>query len=54
MDGENSGEPYEQMDDLGGFTPIFGLTPKWGRNSSTKKAETLCSGSFERWAPNST
>ena len=28
MDGENKGKPYEQMDDLGGFTtPIFGLTP---------------------------
>ena len=28
MDGENSGKPYEQMDDLGGcFPPIFGSTP---------------------------
>ena len=28
MDGENKGsKPYEQMDDLGGFTPIFGSTP---------------------------
>ena len=29
MDGENNGsKPYEQMEDLGGFTtPIFGLTP---------------------------
>ncbi len=26
MDGENKGKPYEQMDDLGGFTPIFGNT----------------------------
>ena len=24
MDGENNGKPYEQMDDLGGFPPIFG------------------------------
>ena len=25
MDGENNGsKPYEQMDDLGGNTPIFG------------------------------
>ena len=24
MDGENHGKPYEQMDDLGGFPPIFG------------------------------
>ena len=23
MDGENNGKPYEQMDDLGGFTPLF-------------------------------
>ena len=30
MDGENNGsKPYEQMDDLGGFSPpIFGSTPK--------------------------
>ncbi len=28
MDGENNGNPYEQMDDLGGFTtPIVGSTP---------------------------
>ena len=27
MDGENNGNPYEQMDDLGGFPIIFGLTP---------------------------
>ena len=27
MDGKNNGKPYEQMDDLGGFTtPIFGNT----------------------------
>ena len=26
MDGENNGsKPYEQMDDLGGNTPIFGM-----------------------------
>ena len=23
MDGENHGKPYEQMDDLGGFNPLF-------------------------------
>ena len=23
MDGENNGKPYEQMEDLGGFTPLF-------------------------------
>ncbi len=23
MDGENNGKPYEQMDDLGGFPPLF-------------------------------
>ena len=27
MDGENNGKPYEQMDDLGGCTHIFGSTP---------------------------
>ena len=27
MDGENKGKPYVQMDDLGGFPPIFGSTP---------------------------
>ncbi len=28
MDGENNGsKPYEQMDDLGWFSHIFGLTP---------------------------
>ena len=26
MDGENNGKPHEQMDDLGGFTIIFGNT----------------------------
>ena len=26
MDGENNEKPYEQMDDLGGNTPIFGNT----------------------------
>ena len=26
MDGENNGNPYEQMDDLGVKTPIFGNT----------------------------
>ena len=30
MDGlQNNGKPYEQMDDLGGFPPIFGSTPIW-------------------------
>ncbi len=27
MDGENNGKSYEQMDDLGGNTPIFGVPP---------------------------
>ena len=25
MDGENHGKPYEQMDDLGGFNPLFSV-----------------------------
>ncbi len=30
MDGENKGNPYFLMDDLGGFTtPIFGSTPMY-------------------------
>ena len=33
MDGENNGKRYEQMDDLGVTTPIFGSTP-------------ICLGSF--------
>ena len=32
MDGEKNGNPYEQMDDLGGFPIIFGSTPIWGIN----------------------
>ncbi len=32
MDGENNGsKPYEQMDDLGGFIPLFLETPIWFR-----------------------
>ena len=27
MDGENNGNPYEQMDDLGGFTIFLGWHP---------------------------
>ena len=26
MDGENNGKPYLQMDDLGGFNPLFSET----------------------------
>ena len=25
MDGENHGKPYDQMDDLGGFNPLFSV-----------------------------
>ena len=31
MDGENNGKPYEQMDDLGVYTIIFGSTPFWSQ-----------------------
>ena len=27
MDGENNGNPYFLMDDLGGFNPLFSETP---------------------------
>ena len=47
MDGENNGsKPYEQMDDLGGNTPIFGSTPscrspfqpfKWVTGNQSRK-----------------
>ena len=36
MDGENQGKPYEQMDDLGGFPPIFGNT-QYGLESRKMK-----------------
>ena len=32
MDGVFHGKPYEQMDDLGGFPIIFGLTPIYHTN----------------------
>ena len=35
MDGLFHGKPYEQMNDLGGNTPIFGSTPKYERDSHT-------------------
>ena len=31
MDGTNNGNPYFLLDDLGGNTPIFGLTPIFKR-----------------------
>ena len=37
MDDENNGTPYEQMDDLGGNTPIFGEHPYHGKS--------------DRWSP---
>ena len=37
MDGENNGNPYEQMDDLGFFTPIFGNTHMLCNNCFFKK-----------------
>ena len=45
MDGANKGKPYEQMDDLGGFPPIFGSTPTWKFHESTwvKKNKTCLS-----------
>ena len=33
MDGENHGNPYEQMDDLGGNTPILGKHPYFARQN---------------------
>ena len=33
MDGLFHGKPYEQMDDLGVKTPIFGLTPIYSKTN---------------------
>ena len=33
MDGENHGNPYEQMDDLGGKTPYFWKHPNMELNN---------------------
>ena len=33
MDGDNNGKPYEQMDDLGVFTPLFLETPIYDRET---------------------
>ena len=41
MDGENNGKPYEQMDDLGVFTSIFGhvAVAFFGRNFTSMAVE---------------
>ena len=39
MDGENNGKPYEQMDDLGVPTPIFGYV--WKHPSKNWAAQLL-------------
>ena len=41
MDGENNGQPYFLMDDLGGNTPIFGLTPTWKELLLKTNAENI-------------
>ncbi len=41
MDGENNGKPYEQMDDLGGFIPIFGNTHIYLRKNSWQREISL-------------
>ena len=51
MDGENNGKPYEQMEDLGGFTtPIFGnlhmqLAPSVAKFAPTKSKVTATDSS---------
>ena len=46
MDGENNGsKPYEQMDDLGGFSPIFGNT----HLESSWKMSSRCLSIFCLW-----
>ncbi len=39
MDGENSGKPYEQMDDLG--VPLFLETPEWSCDYLTSESTEL-------------
>ncbi len=45
MDGENNGKPYEQMDDLGGNTHIFGLKLKTHMSST---AVFVCFGGLKK------
>ena len=42
MDGENNGsKPYEQMDDLGGFSPVFGNTHLESSWKMSRKVESM-------------
>ena len=48
MDGENKGsKPYEQMDDLGGFPIIFGLTPILFRPLHVSHRGVICKSSSQ-------
>ena len=49
MDGENNGKPYEQMDDLGGNTPIFGSTPISSQVDRSKKQNARLPLLEESW-----
>ncbi len=40
MDGKNNGKPYEQMDDLGGKTPLFVEGHPSSVPSTPEKGET--------------
>ena len=47
MDGENNGKPYEQMDDLGGFSPYFWFNTHMGNMETCPRTlqwnpPTLC------------
>ena len=41
MDGEHNGKPYEQMDDLGGNTTIFGNSSMFQKQYQDPKTFTV-------------
>ena len=53
MDGKNNGRPYEQMDDLGGLSHIFGSTPTYQTTNNQPGAQTEhCSHRSPEFGPN--
>ena len=54
MDGVSNGKPYEQMDDLGGKTTIFGNTHiiNWKFSRKIKQTDQLVRQRFEERAIN--
>ena len=58
MDGENNGNPYEQMDDLGGFSHYFWFNTQIGKRETSKKktigSEQWTASSMSRTQPSTT